>query len=68
MSNIINSALRSLSERREARQQRKSLERELDSFKTRADILDFEATLDRYPDAVTRDLRVLVAAGLALRG
>jgi hypothetical protein len=68
MTNIVSSALRSLRERREAKEQRKALKRELGDYRTRADFLDFEATLDRYPDTVTKDLRGLLAAGQALRG
>jgi hypothetical protein len=68
LTNIVNSALRSLRERREVKRERKVLERELSEYSTRADFLDFEATLDRYPEGVTRDLRVLLAAGQALRG
>ena len=68
MTNIVSSALSSLAERRAAKQERESLERDLAEFRTRADILDFEATLDRLPDEVTQDIRVLFAAGQALRG
>jgi hypothetical protein len=68
MSNIVSSVRRSLAERREAKQQRRALRRELSLYSTRADFLDFEATLDRYPDGVTRDLRTLIAAGQAFRG
>jgi hypothetical protein len=68
MTNIVSSALRSLAERRAAKQARESLERDLAEFRTRADILDFEATLDRLPDEVTKAVRVLFAAGQALRG
>ena len=68
MSNIVSTARRSLAERRAAKQQRKVLERELAGYSTRADFLDLEATLDRYPDGVSRDVRVLLAAGQALRG
>ena len=68
MTNIVSSALRSRTERRAAKQERKSLKRDLAEFRTRADILDFEATLDRLPDEVTQDVRVLFAAGQTLRG
>ena len=68
MTNIVRSVLRSLRERRVAKKQQEDLERELAEYSTRADFLDVEATLDRYPDGVTRDLRVLLAAGMALRG
>ena len=68
MTNIVSSALRSRTERRAAKQERESLKRDLAQFRTRADILDIEATLDRFPDEVTQDVRVLFAAGQALRG
>ena len=68
MTNIVSSALRSRNERRAAKQERESLKRDLVQFRTRADILDIEATLDRLPDEVTQDVRVLFAAGQALRG
>ena len=68
MTNIVSSALRSRTERRAAKQERESLRHDLAEFRTRADILDFEATLDRLPDEVTQDIRVLFAAGQALRG
>jgi hypothetical protein len=67
VTNIVSSVLRSLRERKVAKEQRKVLERELAEFRTRADVLDFERTLDRYPDGVTRDVRILFAAGQALR-
>ncbi len=68
MSNIIGTTLRALRERGETKEQQAVLEREMAEYRTRADFLDLEATLDRYPDPVTRDLRVLLAAGRALRG
>ena len=68
MTNIVSSALRPLRERKVVKEQRKVLERELAEFRTRADVLDFERTLDRYPDGVTRELRIMFAAGQALRG
>jgi len=68
VTNIVSSALRSRNERRAAKQERESLKRDLAQFRTRADILDIEATLDRLPDEVTQDVRVLFAAGQALRG
>jgi len=68
MTNIVSSALRPLRERKVVKEQRKVLERELAEFRTRADVLDFERTLDRYPDGMTRELRIMLAAGQALRG
>ena len=68
VTNIVSSALRSRTERRAVKQERESLKRDLAQFRTRADILDIEATLDRLPDEVTQDVRVLFAAGQALRG
>lgn len=48
-----------------ARKQRAKLARELAEYSTPAQRCDLEATLDRYPDSVTRELRE-VLAGQAL--
>jgi hypothetical protein len=41
--------------------ERRRLERELDSYSTRAQRRDLEGILDQYPDSVTRDLREILA-------
>jgi hypothetical protein len=45
----------------EARTRRRSLERELAAYCTPAQRRDLEATLDRYPDSATRELRDILA-------
>jgi hypothetical protein len=47
--------------RSRARQRRLKLERELATFSTPAQRCDLEATLDLYPDAITRELRDILA-------
>jgi hypothetical protein len=42
-------------------QRRAELERELASYSTPAQRYDLEATLDRYPDGVTHELREILA-------
>jgi hypothetical protein len=49
-------------------QDRRRLERELAMYSTRAQRRDLEATLDQYPDAVTRDLRDILARTPCPRG
>jgi hypothetical protein len=44
------------------RSRRSKLERELASYSTPAERRDLEATLDQYPDAVTRELRDILAS------
>jgi hypothetical protein len=44
------------------RKRRRELLRELAGFSTPAQRRDLEATLDRYPDAVTRELRDILAS------
>jgi len=46
---------------RAARARRRQLERELRDYATAAQRLDLEATLDRYPDAVTHEVRDILA-------
>jgi hypothetical protein len=41
--------------------QRSELERELATYTTSAQRFDLEATLDRYPDDVTHELRDILA-------
>ena len=43
------------------RLRRSKLERELSAYSTPAQRLDLEATLDRYPDELTRELRDILA-------
>ena len=45
----------------EARTRRRALERELAAYCTPAQRRDLEATLDRYPDSATRELRDILA-------
>jgi hypothetical protein len=47
--------------RKAARRRRAKLERELAAFATPAERRDLEATLDRYPDGVTHELRAILA-------
>lgn len=47
--------------RRAARDRRRQLERELAGYATAAQRADFEATLERYPEGVTRELRDILA-------
>jgi hypothetical protein len=44
-----------------ARKRRRALERELAGYCTPAQRADLEATLDRYPDGVTWELREILA-------
>lgn len=45
-----------------ARRRRAELERELAAYSTPAQRSDLEATLDRYPDGITRELREILAS------
>jgi hypothetical protein len=45
-----------------ARERRSALERELAAYSTRAQRCDLEATLDRYPDDITYELRDILAS------
>jgi hypothetical protein len=47
--------------RKAARRRRAKLERELAEYSTPAERRDLEATLDRYPDGVTHELRAILA-------
>jgi len=44
------------------RERRAQLKRELGAYSTPAQRRDLEATLDRYPDAITRDIRDILAS------
>jgi len=47
--------------RKAAHQRRRALERELADYNTPAQRLDLEATLDRFPDGVTHELREILS-------
>jgi hypothetical protein len=47
--------------RKAARQRRLDLERELAGYDSASQRCDFEATLDRYPDGVTYELREILS-------
>ena len=47
--------------RKAARERRRQLERELAGYSTAAQRADIEATLDRYPDGFTWELRDILA-------
>jgi hypothetical protein len=47
--------------RRAARQRRLDLERELAGYDSGSQRCDFEATLERYPDGVTHELREILS-------
>lgn len=47
--------------RRAARRRRRQLERELAGYCTPAQVVDLEATLDRYPDRTTWEIRSILA-------
>jgi len=53
--------------RKAARLRRIALERELADYATPAQRLDLEATLDRYPDGVTHELREILCRRVAAR-
>ena len=50
-----------LATRRADRNRRRQLEAELAAFSTRADILDLELVLDRYPAEMTQEMRSILA-------
>jgi hypothetical protein len=52
-----------LANRRAARERRRQLERELGCFVTPAERQDLLATLDRYPDPATGEMRELLIHG-----
>ena len=54
--------------RRAARERRLALERELAGYNTPAQCADLEATLDRYPDEVTYELREILVRQRLARG
>jgi len=56
------SALLTPASSRAARKRRSELERELAAYSTPAQRCDLEATLDRYPDRITYELRDILAS------
>lgn len=65
MTNLFNSVLQSLDERRAAKRDRAVLEHQLASYANPADRLDLQATLDRYPDEQTVELRSILSTRAA---
>ncbi|SRR5258708_6892852 len=53
---------RTVQTRWQARKRRSELERELAAYSTPAQRCDLEATLDRYPDDITYELREILAS------
>ena len=62
MTSLFSSILKTLDERRAAKRDRAVLERQMASYANHADRLDLQATLDRYPDEQTAELRSILAA------
>jgi hypothetical protein len=56
------SALLTPASTKAARKRRSELERELAAYSTPAQRCDLEATLDRYPDGITYELRDILAS------
>jgi hypothetical protein len=65
VTNLLSSVLHSLDERRAAKRDRAVLERQLASFANHSDRLDLQATLDRYPDEQTAELRSILSTQAA---
>ena len=65
VNNLFNSVLQSLEERRAAKRDRAVLERQLASYANHANRLDLQATLDRYPDEQTAELRSILSTRAA---
>jgi hypothetical protein len=65
VTNLFSSVLHSLDERRAAKRDRALLERQLASYANHADRLDLQATLDRYPDEQTAELRSILSTQAA---
>ena len=65
MNDLFSSVLHSLDERRAAKRDRAVLERQLASYTHHADRLDLQATLDRYPDEQTAELRSILSTQAA---
>jgi hypothetical protein len=62
MTTLFSSVLNTLDERRAAKRERADLQRQMASYANHADRLDLQATLDRYPDEETAELRSILAA------
>jgi hypothetical protein len=65
MTTLFKSVLNTLDERRAAKRDRAALQRQIASYANHADRLDLQATLDRYPDEETAELRSILAAQAA---
>jgi hypothetical protein len=65
MTTLFSSVLNTLGERRAAKRDRAVLQRQMASYANHADRLDLQATLDRYPDDETEELRSILAAQAA---
>jgi hypothetical protein len=62
MTTFFSSVLNTLDERRAAKRDRAVLQRQMATYVNHADRLDLQATLDRYPDEDTAELRSILAA------
>jgi hypothetical protein len=62
MTTFFRSVLTTLDERRAAKREHAALQRQMASYANHADRLDLQATLDRYPDDETAELRSILAA------
>ena len=62
MTTFFSSVLNTLDERRAGKRERAALQRQMASYANHADRLDLQATLDRYPDEETAELRSILAA------
>ena len=62
MTTFFSSVLSTLDQRRAAKRSRAVLRRQMASYANQADRLDLQATLDRYPDEETAQLRNILAA------
>ena len=65
MTTLFSSVLNTLAERRAAKRDRAVLQRQMASYANHAERLDLQATLDRYPDDETAELRGILAAQAA---
>ncbi len=62
MNQAIEFAIVRLKDRQAGWAQRRRLENELAGYHTEADLRDFEAILERYPDEQTLDIRRILSA------
>ena len=62
MTTFFSSVLSTLDQRRAAKRGRAVLRRQMAIYANQADRLDLQATLDRYPDEETAELRNILAA------